>query len=131
MFPSRSLDESSIEFEIQTDWSIYLDMRDTHLIIQVELAKSRLCDTYKKRDERIKKVEHKEPKPDDPNAGNDATGSKHKHCGSKFGYDNKSLLECVNNLLHSLFSNCEVYLNNQQVYNSNGLCVQKAFISQS
>ena len=30
---------------------------------------------------------------------------------------------------HSLFSNCEVYLNNQQVYNSNGLYGRKALYS--
>ena len=51
MFPSTSIDESSIEFEFQTDQSIYLDMRDTKVMIQVELAKARLFDTYKKRDE--------------------------------------------------------------------------------
>ena len=32
-------------------------------------------------------------------------------------------------ILHSLFSNCEVYLKNQQVYNSNGLYGHKALIS--
>ena len=129
VFPSTSLDESSIEFEFQTDRSIYLDMRDTHLMIQVELAKGRLFDTYKKRDEPIKKVEHKEPKADDSNTGIGASGSVDKDDDSDFGYDNKSILTCVNNLLHSLFSNCEVYLNNQQVYNSNGLYAHKAFIS--
>ena len=35
----------------------------------------------------------------------------------------------INNLLRSLFSNCEVYLNNQQVYNSNGLYGLKALTS--
>ena len=27
----------------------------------------------------------------------------------------------VNNKMHSIFSNVEVYINNQQIYNSNGL----------
>ena len=35
----------------------------------------------------------------------------------------------VNNILHSLFSNCDVYLNNQKVYNSNGLYGHKALNS--
>ena len=35
----------------------------------------------------------------------------------------------VNNISHSIFSNIEVYINNQQVYNSNGLYVQKSYIS--
>ncbi len=35
----------------------------------------------------------------------------------------------VNNILHSIFSNVEVYSNNQQIYNSNGLYAQKFYIS--
>ena len=35
----------------------------------------------------------------------------------------------VNNTKHSLFSNCEVYLTNEQVYTSNGLYALKALIS--
>ena len=31
VYPSTSLDESSIEFEFETDRSIYLDIRDIHL----------------------------------------------------------------------------------------------------
>ena len=33
----------------------------------------------------------------------------------------------VNNIMHSIFSN--VYINNQQVYNSNGLHAHKSYIS--
>ena len=35
----------------------------------------------------------------------------------------------VNNILHSIFSNVEVYFNNQQIYNSNGLYEHKSYIS--
>ena len=35
----------------------------------------------------------------------------------------------VNNILHSLFSNAELYINNQQIYNSNGLYAHKSHIS--
>ena len=49
--------------------------------------------------------------------------------GMSFTDDDLHYLTHVNNLLHSLFSNCEVYLNNQQVYNSNGLYGHKALIS--
>ena len=35
----------------------------------------------------------------------------------------------VNNILHSICSNVEVYINNQQTYNSNGLYAHKSFIS--
>ena len=34
-----------------------------------------------------------------------------------------------NNFLHSMFSNVEVYNNNQQIYNSNGLYAHKSYIS--
>ena len=46
-----------------------------------------------------------------------------------FTDDDLQYLTHVNKLLHSLFANCEAYLNNQQVYNSNGLYGQKALIS--
>ena len=39
------------------------------------------------------------------------------------------LVTHVNNILHSIFSNVEVYINNQQTYNSNGLYAHKAYIS--
>ena len=106
VYPSTSLDESSIEFEFETDRSIYLDMRDIHLQIKVGLQKGRLFDDFMKKDEH--------GKPD---------------MGMSFTDDNLHYLTHVNNILHSLFSNCEVYLNNQQVYNSNGLYGHKALIS--
>ena len=39
------------------------------------------------------------------------------------------LVTHVNNILHSIFCNVEVYINNQQIYNSNGLYVHKSYIS--
>ena len=35
----------------------------------------------------------------------------------------------VENTLHSIFSNVEVYMNNQQIYNSDGLYAHKSYIS--
>ena len=35
----------------------------------------------------------------------------------------------LNNILHSIFSKVEVYINNQQIYNSNGLYAHKSYIS--
>ena len=46
-----------------------------------------------------------------------------------FTDDDLHYLIHVNTLLHSLFSNCEVYLNNQQVYNSKCLYGLNALIS--
>ena len=39
VFPSTSLDESSIEFEFETDRNLYLDMRDTHLSLKLHFFK--------------------------------------------------------------------------------------------
>ena len=106
VYPSTSLDESSNEIEFETDRSIYLDMRDIHLQIKVGLQKGRLFDEY------MKIEEHGKP-----------------DMGMTFTDHDLQYLTHVNNLLHSLFSNCEGFLNNQQVYNSNGLYGHKALIS--
>ena len=49
VYPSTSLDGSSIEFEFETDRSIYLDMRDIHLQIKNGLQKRRLFDDFMKK----------------------------------------------------------------------------------
>ena len=49
VYPSTSLDESSIEFEFETDRSFYLDMRDFQLQIKVGLQKGRLFDDFMKK----------------------------------------------------------------------------------
>ena len=51
VYPSTSLDESSIDFEFETDRSIYLDMRDIHLQIKVGLQKGRLFEDFMKKEE--------------------------------------------------------------------------------
>ena len=105
--PSTSLDESSIEVEFETDRCIYLDIRDIHLQIKVGLQKGRLFDDFMKKDEH--------GKPD---------------MGIYFTDDDLHYLTHVNIILHSLFSNFEVYLlNNQQVYKLNGLYGHKALFS--
>ena len=106
VYPSTSLDESSIDFEFETDRSTYLDMRDIHLKIKVGLQKGRLFAGFKKKDEHGK-----------------------ADMGMSFTDDDLHYLTHVNDSLHSLFSNCELFLNNQQVYNSNGLYGHKALIS--
>ena len=39
------------------------------------------------------------------------------------------LVTHVKNILHSIFPKVEVYINNQQIYNSNGLYAHKSYIS--
>ena len=81
-------------------------MRDIYLQIKVGLPKVRLIDDFMKKDER---------------GETDVVMS--------FTDDDLHYLTYVNYILHSLFSNCEVYLNNKQVYSSNGLYALNAFIS--
>ena len=54
VFPSTSLDESSFEFEFETDQKIYLYMRETDRSLKLQLFKWRLFDAFKK-----EKAEHK------------------------------------------------------------------------
>ena len=103
VFPSTSLDESSIEFEFETDRNLYLDMRGTHLSLKLQLFKERLFDAFKK-----EKAEHKAKLEQDSDE------------------ELQTYLFYVNNLLHSLFSNCEMHFNNTNVYNANGLILHQA-----
>ena len=98
VFPSTSLDGSSIEFEFETDRNFYLDMRDNHLRLKLQIFKGRLFDAFKK-----EIGEHKAKSEEDSDE------------------EPQTYLIYVSNLLHSLFSNCEVCFNNTMVYNANGL----------
>ena len=41
------------------------------------------------------------------------------------------LITHVKNISHSIFPNVEVYVNNEQIYNSNGLCAGSRVVSRS
>ena len=67
-------------------------MRDTHLSLKLQLFKGILFDAFKK-----EKAEYKAKSEDDSDE------------------EPQTYLTYVNNLLHSVFSNCEVYFNNTMV----------------
>ena len=94
------MDESNIEFEFETDRSIYLDMRDIDLQIKVGLQKGRLIDDFMKKDEHGKS---------DIRRLFDDFMKKDEHGKSdirmSFTDDDLHYLTLVNNLLQSLFSN--------------------------
>ena len=79
VFTSTYLDESSVQFEFETDRNLYLDMRDNHLSLKLQLFTARLFDAFKK-----EKAEHKAKSEDDSD----------EKLQTYFTY--------VNNLLHSL-----------------------------
>ena len=111
--PTTSLDENCIKFEFQTDRKYYVDLRHSFLALKPKFVKGRGYDTYESQE---KKKEHKdesvvftETRTDD-------------------GEEEVARVTYVNNILHSIFSNVEVYINNQQTYNSNGLYAHKSYI---
>ena len=113
MYPTTSLDEKCIKFEFQTDRNYYVDLRQTYLALKLKFAGDRGYETYNTKE--VTK-EHKE----EARAEEEETAEED---------DPVSLVFHVNNILHSVFSNVEVYINNQQIYNSNGLYAHKSCIS--
>ena len=115
IYPITSLDDHCIEFEFQTDRNYFVDLRQTYLAVKMKFVKSRGYETYNAKEN---KKEHKE--------------------GAKTDEEERAeeeqealvpLVTPVNDILHSIFSNVEVYNNNQQIYNSNGLYAHKSYIS--
>ena len=117
-YPTTSLDENSIEFEFQTDRNVYVELRQTYLALKTELFKGRVFGTYRTTE---KKKEHKqdavytETGDDDVEIIEEDEGVPH--------------ITHVNKILHSIFPNAHLYINNHQIYNSNGLCAHKSLIS--
>ena len=83
------------------------------MALKLEFVRARGYETYKTKE--VKK-EHKEQ----AKAEEEETGEKEAPV---------ALVTHVNNILHSIFSIVEVYINNQQVYNFNGLNAHKFYIS--
>ena len=115
IYPTTSLDENSIEFEFQTDRNVYVDLRQTYLALKIKLVKGRGFDTYKTTE---KKKEHKD----------DAVFTETGDDDVEFIEEDEGVphITHVNNILHSIFSNAELYINNHQIYNSNGLYAHKS-----
>ena len=111
--PTTSLDENCIEFEFQTDRNYYVDLRQTYLALKLKLVRGRGYETNNSKE--VKK-EHKEGvKADEEEMAEEEAPV--------------LLVTHVYNILHSIFSNVEVYMNNQQIYNSNRLYAHKSYIS--
>ena len=107
IYPTTSLDENSIEFEIQTDRNVYVDLRQTNLALKIKLVKGRGFDTYKttqKKKEHQKDTVFTETGDDDVEIVEEDEGVPH--------------FTQVNNNLHSIFSNTVLYINKHQIYNS-------------
>ena len=110
--PTTSLDENCIEFEFQTDRNYYIDLRQTYLALKLKLVKGRGYETYNSKE--VKKEQKEEAKAEEEETAEE---------------EPVPLVTHVNNILHSIFSNVEVYINNQHIYNSIGFYAHKSYIS--
>ena len=115
-YPTTSLDENCIEFELQTDRNCYVDLRQSYLALKLKFVKGRGYDTYESKE---KKKEHKDESVVFTETGTDDEEEQ----------EEVARVTYVNNIMQSIFSNVEVYINNQQIYNSNGLYAHKSYIS--
>ena len=110
IYPTTSVDANWFEF--QMDWNYYVNLRQTYLALKLKLVRGQGYETYNTK-KTIK--EHKEEtKVEEEETAEEAP---------------VPLVTHVNNIFHSIFSNGEVYINNQQISNSNGLYVRKFYIS--
>ena len=114
LYPTTSFDENWIEFEFQTGWNYYVDLRQSFLALKLKFVKGRGYDTYESKE---KKKEYKDESVVFTETGTDDDE------------EEVARVTYVNNSMHSIFSNVEVYINNQQIYNSNGLYAHKSYIS--
>ena len=114
IYPTISLDENCIEFELQMGRNYYVDLRQTYLALKLKHVKGRGYETYNTNE--IKKEHKEEAKAEKEETAEDEEAP-------------VPLVTHVNNILHSIFSNVEVYINNQQIYNSYGLYAHKSYIS--
>ena len=115
IYHTTSLDENCIEFEFQTDRNYYVDLRQTYSALKMKFVKTRGYETYNAKEN---KKEHKE----------EAEADEEERVEEEQGAQ-VPIVTQVNIILHSTFSNVEVYNNNQQDYNSNGFYAYNSYIS--
>ena len=116
IYPTTSLDENCIEFEFQMDRNYYVDLRQSFLALKLKFVKGFGYDTYENKE---KKKEH-----NDDSVVFTETGT-----ADDEEEEEVARVTYVNNIMHSIFSNVEVYIDNQQIYNSNGLYAHKSYFS--
>ena len=115
VYPTTSLDENCIEFDFQTDRNYYVVLRQSFLAFKLKFVKGRGYDTYESKE----KKEHKDESVVFSETGTDDEEEQ----------EEVARVTNVNNILQSIISNVEVYINNQQIYSSNGLHAHKSYIS--
>ena len=92
IYPTTSLDENCIEFEFQTDWSYYIELRQTYLALKLKLVRGRGYETYNTKE--VKKERKQEGEAEEEETAVEEAPV--------------PLVTILNNILHSIFSNVEV-----------------------
>ena len=103
IYPTTSIVENCIEFEFQMDWNYCVALSQTYLAFKMKLVRGRIYETCKSKE--IKKEHKEEAKVDVETVAEEQEAR-------------VFLVTLVNNILHLCFSNVEMYINNQQIYNS-------------
>ena len=114
IYPTTSLDENCIEIEFQTDRNYYVDLTQSFFALKPKFVKGRGYDTYESKENKKELIDE---------------SVVFTETGTDDGEEEVARVTYVNNIMHSIFSNVEVYINNQQIYNSNGLYAHKSYIS--
>ena len=99
-------------------------MRQFFLALKLKFVKGRGYDTYESKE---KKKEQKDESVVSTETGSDEKEEKEEE--EEEEEEEVARFTYVNNIMHSIFSNVEVYINNQQIYNSNGLYAHNSYIS--
>ena len=102
-YPTTSLDENCINF--QTDRKFYVDLRQRYLALKQKFVKRPCYETYNTK--KLNKEHKKEAKADEETAEEEQEAP-------------VFLVAHVSNILHTVFLTNKVYINNQQLYTSNG-----------
>ena len=94
------------------DRNFYVDLRPTSLALKLRLFRCRGYETYNSK--KVKKEHNEEAKAEEEETAEE---------DAPVPLDTQE-----NNILHSFFSNVEMYINNQQMYNTIGLYAHKSYI---
>ena len=113
IYRTTSLEEKCIDFEFQTDRNHYVDLRQTYLALKLKFVRGCSDKTYNTNE--VKKEHIEEAKAEEEETTEEDAPV--------------PLVNHVNNILPSIFSNVQVYINKQQIYNSIGLYAHKSYIS--
>ena len=110
--------KTAMSLNFKTDRNVYVDLRQTYLALKIKLVKGRGFDSYTTTEKKKERKEHTvftETGDDDVEFIGKDEGVPH--------------ITHVNNILHSIFTNAELYINKHQIYISNELYAHKSHIS--